>query len=87
MRVELDDDGIREILTRASTGAAVDDLAKKVAGRIKPPPGHRVVTDSYRTDRAAAGVALVGPQAEGQEAKNAYVVRAAAALGLEVRRR
>lgn len=87
MRVELDDDGIREILTRRRTGDAVNAAAKAVAAEITPPPGHRVVTDAYTTDRAAAGVALVGPQAEGQEAKNAYVVRAAATLGLEVRRR
>jgi len=87
VRVELDEAGVRELLTRRQTGDAVNAAAKAVAAKITPPPGHRVVTDAYTTDRAAAGVALVGPQADGQEAKNGYITRAAAAVGLEVRRR
>jgi hypothetical protein len=67
---------VREVATR---------IAENVRSQIEP--GVEVVVDEYTTDRAAASVTIRDVRGRLWEVRDGVLTRAAAAQGLEVRRR
>lgn len=87
-KLRLDRGGIAEVLKSAKVRSVVDLSAETVAARVSETARNgdpiKVTTDSYTTDRAAAGVTLAHPAGLGIEAKRGSLARAAASAGLEV---
>ena len=87
-KLRLDRGGIREVLVSDKVRSVVDLSAERVASGVSETARDgtpiRVVTASYRTDRAAAGVTMAHAAGLGIEAKRGTLARAAAAAGLEV---
>lgn len=85
---ELDSAGIVAVLNSGEVAAAVEGLAQTVARNVRSRVGDaEVVTDSYRTDRAAASVTIKDPRGKGWEVRHGVLTGAAANVGLEVRAR
>lgn len=87
--IRLDHAGFRELLTGGDVRDAVVDLAEStrntVAGSL--PAGTDVVVDSYTTDRAAASVTIRDVRGKLWQARDGVFTRAAAAHGLQVKKR
>jgi hypothetical protein len=84
--VKLDSAGIREVLLSAPVREAIDGFTAQVAAGVAAavPAGTEIVTDSYSTDRAAGVVVVKDVRAQGWQAADGVLTRAAAAAGLEV---
>jgi hypothetical protein len=87
-KLKLDRAGIAEVLKSAEVGDEIDAMASDVATRVYHPLANGDVleaeTDSYTTDRRAAGVTVAHPAALRVEAKYGLLAQAASAAGLEV---
>lgn len=86
VKVELDRAGIGAVL-RSTLRTLVNDAAHRVAANVKVASGVPVVMRPYTTDRAAASVTIQHRDGAAMQAKNGALTRAAAAAGLEVKRR
>lgn len=84
MDVELDHDGIAEMLKSAEWAALMKDTANEVAGNVRSETDAEVKVDAYTTDRAAASVTILDPRGAELQARDGILTRAAAAAGLEV---
>lgn len=85
-RVELDRDGIAEVLASPGVRDAVTAAAQEIAATVSGlTGGHPVEVRGYVTDRAAAAVTITTPDALALQAKHGVLTRAAAAHGLDVR--
>lgn len=90
MAVELriDTAGIGEVLKSAEVGAVIDGLAADVAERVRSYDAEADANvSSYTFDRRAASVTFVHRNSADLEARDGVLTQAAAAVGLEVRRR
>lgn len=87
--VELDSDGILEILNSSKVAGAIHDLAEQIAGTVTGavPSDAEVVVDDYRTDRAASSVTIKDVRGRVWQVRDGVLTRAASAHGLEVRER
>lgn len=89
-KLKLDRAGMAAMLKSPPVAAEVKVLASEVAGRVSftshdgPVP---VKTSSYTTDRAAASVTIEHASGMGAEAKYGTLSKAAASVGLQVRRK
>lgn len=89
-KLELDHDGIAELLKSGAIREMVDGATQSVAanvGTVSVAGGREdapVVVDSYTTDRAAGSVTIAHPAGLAVQAKYGTLTRAAAAAGLEV---
>lgn len=90
--LELDHDGIADLLKSDQIRALVAEAADAVAGNVEasgqmvnngndPLP---VARDSYTTDRAGESVTLAHPAGLAVQAKHGTLTQAAASAGLEV---
>lgn len=99
MKIKIDSAGIGEVLNSAQVAGALDSLASSVAANV---PRHTLRSgdtvaaevSSYtasggrlRGSRPGRSVALAHAAGMGVEAKHGYLVRAASAAGLSVKRR
>lgn len=91
-RVELDRDGVAEVLTSAEFAAAIQTAAEVVAESVRV-QGHRVSSGDElpvevfvdpAPDRAAVTVAIRHPAGVGMQAHHGVLTRAAEAAGIEV---
>ncbi|MCS7484655.1 hypothetical protein ACFFQW_45180 [Umezawaea endophytica] len=91
-RVEIDRDGVAELLASAEFGAVIQGVADEVAG-IARSGSHRVasgeplpvdVFDDPNRDRVGVTVAVRHPAGVGMEARHGVLKRAAEAAGLTV---
>lgn len=89
MDVELDSDGILEVLNSREVADAIHDLTVQVAGTVTSsvPPDAEVVVDDYRTDRAASSVTIKDARGLIWQVRDGVMTRSAAAHGLEVTER
>lgn len=83
--LELDSDGIAEVLNSVEVADAVVGLAWGVADTVEGQvDGVDVVVDEYTTDRAAASVTIRDPRGKLWQVRDGVLTRAAAGQGLEV---
>lgn len=82
-----DSAGIAAILKSGGVATAVHELAEQIAGDVRAHTDAEVVVDDYQTDRAASSVTIRDMRGRILEARDGILTRAAAANGLEVRRR
>lgn len=85
LRVQLDRAGIGSILRSADARALVDGAAQSVAANVRGTMPVVVEVSHYTTDRAAAAVEVIHPEAAGLQAKHGLLTAAAAAAGFQVR--
>lgn len=85
--VELDHDGIAEILKSEPVKAAVHQLAEEIAAAVRSETDAEVAVDDYTTDRAAASVTIRDARGRILQVRDGILTRAAAGAGLEVRER
>lgn len=90
LRVELDHEGIAEVLKSAEVRAQINGFADQIAARVERDGSVRrhgmpVLSGSYTTDRAAAAVTIAHPGGLGVQARHGTLTRAAGEVGLEVR--
>ena len=87
--VELDSNGIGQLLKSPAVAAAVQGLAERVAGAVRSqePDAEEVVVDAYVTDRAAASVTIKDARGRLWQVRDGILTRAAASQGLEVTER
>lgn len=83
MVVRLDKKGIAQILKSQEMANAMNATAADIAAACDT--DEPVETDSYTTDRRAAGVTIASEKGETEEAVSGTLKRAAASVGLEVR--
>lgn len=78
--------GFAEILRRPETAAVVNAVAEQIAAnaRTRVDDDVEITVDHYRTDRAAASVAIADPRGLELQAKGGVLTRAAAAAVVEV---
>jgi hypothetical protein len=90
-KIKLNSAGIAAMLQSDEVSVAVTGLAESVMANVALPAPHNsrmdVEVDSYTTDRAASAVTIAHAGGLGVEAKYGVLGRAAAAAGLQVRRR
>ncbi|MGI5493822.1 hypothetical protein [Microtetraspora malaysiensis] len=89
VKLELDHNGIRALLSMAEMHTVIEGLAEQIASTVRAsvPAGAEVVVESYITDRGAAAVVVKDRAAMGWQARDGVLTRAAGAAGLEVRAR
>ena len=96
-KLKLDSRGIAEVLRRAEVADAVESLGQSVKGNVGSPTASGKPVDVTTRSRTAAGgrlsarpavdITLAHPAGLAIEAKRGYLVKAASAAGLEVKRR
>lgn len=83
-KVELDHDGLAELLKSGEVQAVIHDLAEGVAADVRAQTGLEVVVDDYTTDRAASSVTIKDRRGREFEIRDGVLTKAAARKGLEV---
>lgn len=87
IQFRLDHQGIAQVLKSHGFAAAVKERAEAIAREVRARTDAEVVVDEYTTDRAAASVTIRDMRGRLLEVRDGILTRAAAATGLEVRRR
>jgi hypothetical protein len=87
-KVELDHEGIGEMLKSYPVRQEVMGAARQIAAHVEASfPELPVEVHAYTTDRAAASVVIAHPAGLAVQAKHGALTRAASAEGLEVTER
>jgi hypothetical protein len=84
-RLELDHDGIAEVLKSQDMAEMVDAATEKIAADVQSVVGDMpVTTDSYVTDRAAGSVVIEDVRGMVEQAEHGVLTKAAAAAGAHI---
>lgn len=85
--VELDREGVAEVLHSPEVRQMVNEAADKIAAHVQGeiPEDVPVEVRAYSTDREAATVAVPDRRAMGWQARDGILTRAASSIGAEVK--